>query len=227
MMINVRKRATRIGKRVLAQTAMSATVMTALHFASVSEFPPATWIFGPGSAEKAVPAATIETTSLPATPAARVIALPTAMGPALQSASDAMAGNGAPRQTPAAAVYGQLATLTNDRTTLCAEGCFAQIPRTVAHPTPRPTLPRSAAGSLPVDPTPPLWTASSVEAPELIAPELSAADRVPFPPDEASFVLADLIPDRHAVMEGVFFIGDQARTVVSDAASGALDLVRH
>ena len=54
-------------------------------------------------------------------------------------------------------------------------------------------------------------------------------DEIPMPPSAAEtsgFVLADLIPDRRVVMEGVSYVGGQARDVVAGAASGALDLVR-
>ncbi|BDA85666.1 hypothetical protein Sa4125_32080 [Aureimonas sp. SA4125] len=67
---------------------------------------------------------------------------------------------------------------------------------------------------------PPARQSTGIEA-------LPEPDAVPYPELASGFVLADLIPGRHSVMDGVSFIGGQARAVVTGAASGALDFVRH
>ena len=194
MMTTIGQKMTGLGKRVLAQTAMSATVMTGLHFAAVSDFPPARWVFGPGDAAQSSPAGEPGSAAAGA-PTVRIVALP--LRP---DAAVVPAGTAAPSATSA-----QNAPPSEER-----EVAMIATPASV---------PTSAPRSVPADAPMPAMASLPVPVP----------DEIPMPPSAAEtsgFVLADLIPGRHVVMEGVSYVGGQARDVVAGAASGALDLVR-
>lgn len=229
MMTTMGQKMTGIGKRVLAQTAMSATVMTGLHFAAVADFPLARWIFGPGDAAHSSPVSASGGTTA-GVPAVRVVALPlrpdTAVVPAGPTAPVAAPGENEP-----SAEDQEIAMVLPPKAASCGRACLPE-PRMVAHPTPRPAPPkalaetRRPAASLPTSAPRPAPDASMVAADSMPLP---VPDEIPMPPsapDATGFILADLIPGRHIVMEGVSYVGGQARDVVAGAASGALDLVR-
>jgi hypothetical protein len=230
MMTTISQKMTGLGKRVLAQTAMSATVMTGLHFAAVSDFPPARWVFGPGDAAQSSPAGEPGSAAAGA-PTVRIVALPlrpdAAFVPAGTAAPSATSAQNAPPSEER-----EVAMIATPASAACGPACPPE-PGSVAHPTPRPAAPRILAEKRRLPASVPTSAPRSVpaDAPRQAMASLPVPvpDEIPMPPSAAEtsgFVLADLIPGRRVVMEGVSYVGGQARDVVAGAASGALDLVR-
>ncbi|GGD21296.1 hypothetical protein [Aureimonas glaciei] len=233
MTTTIGQRVNAIGRRVLAQTAMSATVMTGLHFASVADFPPARWIFGPDSAPQASTASAPHAQTEGGSPV-RVVTLSPG-----SSAAVVPAGLGAPAASPAADAIGpsgqRIAMVAPAKEEACGLAC-TPVPQAVAHPTPRPVAPKVATAKPSAQPgtarpaiARDMRDEARVLAEEPMPVAASMPDDIPMPPPvpaETGFALADLIPGHQMVVEGVSFVGNQARGVVTGVASGALDLVR-